>query len=130
MSFRLADRGVTPAASVYGTEMSADPATGPAAGAAVRPPVWALAGALASLVLSGILMVAGGEWAHGAGWALSSFVSIGFLAAYSRLDLRRAESEPRYVYRPDLARLRTVLAVIAFAGAVAHAWRFATMVAS
>jgi hypothetical protein len=125
---RLADRGMAP--PFFGDGLESSTAPGSVAGRPVRPPVWALRVAGACLVLSGVFMAFGGKWAHMAGWGLSSFGAIGFLAAYSRLDVRRAESEPRYVYRPDLARLRTALAVVAFAGAVAHAWRFATLVAS
>jgi hypothetical protein len=95
-----------------------------------RPPGWLLSAAAADLVVSAVMVPLRTEASHLVGWVLASFVAIGLLAAYTRSDVRLEMSEPGYVYRPDRARLRTALVAVSFVAAFAHAWLFATLVAS
>jgi uncharacterized membrane protein YphA (DoxX/SURF4 family) len=93
-----------------------------------RPPRELLLLAAGSVIVGAALLLVTGLAVNVAGYALSSFVTIGLLAAYQRVDVAR-RNRPRYVADPRLRRLGPIVAVAGVAVAVIHVWRIATELA-
>ena len=93
-----------------------------------RPPSALLVAAAVAVAGGGALVAAPSFAGHVAGYVLSSFVTIGLLAAYTRIDIvRRADTR----YRPALLarRLGPLLAAAGIAVASLHVWSMATELA-
>lgn len=93
-----------------------------------RPPRELLLLAAASVVIGAALLVPAGVAVNVAGYVLSSFVTIGLLAAYQRVDVTR-RNRPRYVADHRLRRLGPIVAVAGILVAAVHVWRIATELA-
>ena len=92
------------------------------------PPIALLAAAAAAVAGGGILVAAPSFAAHVIGYVLSSFVTIGFLTAVTRLDVKRRH-DPRYRPARSLRRLGPLLAAAGVAIAALHVWAIATELA-
>jgi hypothetical protein len=91
----------------------------------VTPPTNLLWAAGATALVSLLLWIPGTLLLHVAGYVLSSFVTLGLLAAFKRRDLRARQSA-FYSPRSELSTLSVAVAVVAVAGAMGHVWVIAT----
>jgi hypothetical protein len=91
----------------------------------VHPPVALLAAAGATAAISLLLWLPGRLPLHGVGYALSTFITLGLLAAFKRQDLRARQS-PFYAPRSNLGPISVVVTVLAVLGAMAHVWVITT----
>ena len=96
--------------------------------AGARPPRELLFAACGSVLIGAALLFAGGMSASILGYLLSSFLTIGFVSAYQRVDLVR-RSRPGYEMQPTLRRLSPVVTLAGILVASAHVWRIATELA-
>jgi hypothetical protein len=94
-----------------------------------RPPVAILAAAAALTAVAALLWLPEMLTAHTAGYVISSFGTLGVLAAFKRVDLKRRQS-PFYSPNPTLRRVELAIAVAAVALAVSHVWVIATFLAA
>lgn len=95
----------------------------------LRPPTQLLAGALVTALIAWLLGPLTSQMTHLVGWALGSLGTLGFLTAYSAVDVKRAQTT-LYAALPAAARLRAGLIMAGFAAGVFHAYFFARAVAS
>ncbi|GAA2014621.1 hypothetical protein JL107_08580 [Nakamurella flavida] len=111
-------------------DQSADP--GPpsfGSGSPVTAPVWLLALGVVVPLLALPLALLSGLAAHVAGWAIAIGGSLGALAAFTVVDLRRRSSR-WYVDRPGLlGALRVAVLLLGFVVAGAFAYLIADAVA-
>lgn len=91
----------------------------------VHPPVPLLAAAGVAALASLLLWLPGRLLLHVAGYVLSTFVTLGLIAAFKRADLK-ARQDPFYSPRPYLGKATVSVSVAAIAGAVLHTWVMAT----
>jgi energy-coupling factor transporter transmembrane protein EcfT len=92
----------------------------------VTAPVSYLLAAAVTAIGSFVLWLPGRELFHVTGYVLSTFVTLGLLAAFTRGDLRARQS-PYYRSVGPAAGLRIGIAVLAVACAMAHVWALATL---
>ncbi|MCZ7535557.1 MAG: hypothetical protein M5T61_06165 [Acidimicrobiia bacterium] len=96
--------------------------------ASVRPPIPLLTAAAAAVAGGAALLAAPSFAGHVAGYVLSSFVALGLLGAFTRVDLiRRADS--RYRVAPLVRRVAPAIAATGIAIAALHVWSIATELA-
>jgi hypothetical protein len=91
----------------------------------VPPPTGWLVAAAGTATVSLILWLPGRLVLHGLGYILSTFITLGLLAGFKRLDLRARQSA-FYSPRPQLSALAAGVTVVAIAGALLHVWVLAT----
>lgn len=96
--------------------------------ATARPPRELLIAAFGCVAIGAALLVPSTFEASIVGYVLSSFATIGLLAAFQRVDVSR-RNRAGYVAQPWLRRLSPVLAVAGIAVAAIHVWRIATEIA-
>lgn len=90
-----------------------------------RAPRPLLSAAAFCVGVSAVLLVPAVFAVHSLGYVLSSFVTIGLVAAYRRVDLER-RGQPGYRAQPRLAMAATALAVAGVLVAALHVWWIAT----
>ncbi len=96
--------------------------------AATRPPFNLLIAAAIAVAGGAALVVAPSFAGHVVGYVLSSFVALGLLGAFTRVDImRRAGS--RYRAAPALRRVAPLIAVAGIGVASLHVWSIATELA-
>jgi hypothetical protein len=89
------------------------------------PPLGWLGAAAATAVASVLLWLPGSLMLHGVGYVMSTFLTLGLLAGFKRLDLRARQSA-FYSPREQLPALIVGVTAVAVAGAMAHVWVLAT----
>ena len=95
----------------------------------VGPPSWILLVGLAVPLAIIPLLLLDGIWLHVVGWVVAIFGSVGALAAFTAVDLRRRSSR-WYVDQPALlAGLRVAVLVTGLVVASCFAYRIADVVA-
>lgn len=95
---------------------------------AAGPPSPFLAAATAAVVGGAALVAVSSFAGHVAGYVLSSFVTIGLLAAYTRIDIMR-RTDTRYRPARLQRRLGPLVAAAGIAVASLHVWAIATELA-
>jgi hypothetical protein len=96
--------------------------------ATARPPRELLIGALGCVLIGAALLLPDTAAASVAGYIISSFVTIGLLAAFQRVDVSR-RNRAGYIAQPWLRRLSPALAAAGIVIASVHVWRIATGIA-
>lgn len=96
--------------------------------ATARPPRELLIAAFGCVVIGAGLLLPSTFRASIVGYVLSSFATIGLLAAFQRVDVSR-RNRAGYVAQPWLRRLSPLLAIAGIAVAAVHVWRIATEIA-
>lgn len=95
---------------------------------AVHPPRELLLLACGSVAVGAALLLLNTTAANVVGYVLSSFVTIGLLAAYQRVDVGR-RNRANYTPQPWLGRFGPFIALAGVIVAAIHVWRIATELA-
>jgi hypothetical protein len=91
----------------------------------VSTPVTLLAAAAVASTVSVLLWLPDTLSSHILGYVLSTFITLGLLAAYKRQDLKARQS-PFFSPRSGTSTVGLAVTIVAVAGAMAHVWVIAT----
>ncbi len=93
-----------------------------------KPPVAWLAGSCAAVGIAVVLFVLPGSTKHFVGYVLGSFLAIGAMGTFWRVD-HQARCSPMYSPRPVFDALSRVALVCAVLASAAHVWFIASELA-
>ncbi len=93
-----------------------------------QPPMAALWGAVAALVVSAALLIPWGTTASVVGYLLAPLVVTGLVTLYTYKDIRASQSV-WYSANPTRKKISTAIVIAGFAVGLVHSWVIATEIA-
>jgi len=96
-----------------------------------RPPLWILAIAVVVVALAFVLLARSELAAHLVGYILGSFVCVGVVALFIKVDsTRRSSADVVYLEVPGLRYAWSVVLIAGISACGLHAWQVATELAA